>query len=125
MPVVSMVWSKREPAGEIAGVPRIYNACGSCTYGTFRKRCERRCEQAALTNRQDQAMLMLRGRQDGPQVSIDDLAQELLVKHSSAVGLVDRLAAPTRVARKTERAVDDLQVVTARFAQRASRERAS
>ena len=44
-----------------------------------------------LTSQHYQAMLILRGwPNDGP-VSISDLAQQLLIKHNSAVGLVDRL----------------------------------
>jgi DNA-binding MarR family transcriptional regulator len=45
-----------------------------------------------LTSRHYQAMLILRGWPDGQPVSINDLAQQLLIKHNSAVGLVDRLA---------------------------------
>ena len=37
-------------------------------------------------------MLILRGWPDDQPVSINDLAQQLLIKHNSAVGLVDRLA---------------------------------
>ena len=47
--------------------------------------------RAGLSGRQYQAMLFLRGRQGARAVSIEDLAQELLIKHNSAVGLVDRL----------------------------------
>jgi DNA-binding MarR family transcriptional regulator len=36
-------------------------------------------------------MLVLRACPDGQRVSINDLAQQLLIKHNSAVGLVDRL----------------------------------
>jgi DNA-binding MarR family transcriptional regulator len=45
-----------------------------------------------LTSQHYQAMLILRGWPDGQPVSINDLAQQLLIKHNSAVGLVDRLA---------------------------------
>ena len=45
-----------------------------------------------LTSQHYQAMLVLRGWPDGRPVSINDLAQQLLIKHNSAVGLVDRLA---------------------------------
>ncbi len=45
-----------------------------------------------LTSQHYQAMLILRGWPDGRAVSISDLAQQLLIKHNSAVGLVDRLA---------------------------------
>jgi len=45
-----------------------------------------------LTSQHYQAMLVLRGWPDGQSFSIRDLAQQLLIKHNSAVGLVDRLA---------------------------------
>ena len=48
--------------------------------------------QAGLTSQHYQAMLILRGWPDDQPVSINDLAQQLLIKHNSAVGLVDRLA---------------------------------
>ncbi len=44
-----------------------------------------------LTSQHYQAMLILRGWPDGQPVSINDLAQRLLIRHNSAVGLVDRL----------------------------------
>lgn len=48
--------------------------------------------QEGLTSQHYQAMLILRGWPEGEAVSINDLAQHLLIKHNSAVGLVDRLA---------------------------------
>jgi DNA-binding MarR family transcriptional regulator len=47
--------------------------------------------QERLTSQHYQAMLILRGWPDGQPVSINDLAQRLLIRHNSAVGLVDRL----------------------------------
>src|SRR4029079_1208405 len=44
-----------------------------------------------LTSQHYQAMLILRGWPNDEPVSISDLAQQLLLKHNSAVGLVDRL----------------------------------
>jgi DNA-binding MarR family transcriptional regulator len=48
--------------------------------------------QEGLTSQHYQAMLVLRGWPDGQPVTINDLARQLLIKHNSAVGLVDRLA---------------------------------
>jgi DNA-binding MarR family transcriptional regulator len=48
--------------------------------------------QEGLTSQHYQAMLILRGWPERQPVSINDLAQQLLIKHNSAVGLVDRLA---------------------------------
>jgi DNA-binding MarR family transcriptional regulator len=44
-----------------------------------------------LTSQHYQAMLVLRGCPDDGKVTINDLAQQLLIKHNSAVELVDRL----------------------------------
>jgi DNA-binding MarR family transcriptional regulator len=44
-----------------------------------------------LTSQHYQAMLILRGWPNDEPVSISDLSQQLLIKHNSAVGLVDRL----------------------------------
>ena len=44
-------------------------------------------------------MLILRGWPDGQRVSISELAQQLLIKHNSAVGLVDRLVSEGHVVR--------------------------
>jgi DNA-binding MarR family transcriptional regulator len=47
--------------------------------------------EAGLTSQHYQALLVLRGWPQDQPVSISDLAQQLLIKHNSAVGLVDRL----------------------------------
>jgi DNA-binding MarR family transcriptional regulator len=56
--------------------------------------------QEGLTSQHYQAMLILRGWPEGEPVSINDLAQQLLIKHNSAVGLVDRLAEEGLVVRE-------------------------
>ena len=53
-----------------------------------------------LTSQHYQAMLILRGLTEGQQLSIADLAQQLLIKHNSAVGLVDRLVKEELVLRQ-------------------------
>ena len=58
----------------------------------FLRFSEAAAEQEGLTSQHYQAMLILRGWPDGQPLSINDLAQQLLIKHNSAVGLVDRLA---------------------------------
>jgi DNA-binding MarR family transcriptional regulator len=57
--------------------------------------------EAGLTSQHYQALLVLRGWPQDRPVSISDLAQQLLIKHNSAVGLVDRLAAEGLVTRET------------------------
>ena len=58
----------------------------------FLRFSEAAAAQEGLTSQHYQAMLILRGWPEGEPVSINDLAQQLLIKHNSAVGLVDRLA---------------------------------
>jgi len=48
---------------------------------------------AGLTGQHYQALLILRVWPPGAAMTINDLAQQLFLKHNSAVGLVDRLAA--------------------------------
>lgn len=56
--------------------------------------------EAGLTTRHYQAMLVLRAAPEGEPVTINTLAHELLIKHNSAVELVDRLAGE-RLANRT------------------------
>jgi len=49
--------------------------------------------RVGLTGQQYQAMLFVRSRREGLPVSIKDLARHMLIRHNSAVGLTDRLAA--------------------------------
>jgi len=53
-----------------------------------------------LTGQHYQAMLVVRGCPAGERVTINDLAQQLLIKHNSAVELVDRLADLDLIARE-------------------------
>ncbi len=55
---------------------------------------------AGLTGQHYQALLALRGSPEGERMAINDLARHLLIKHNSAVGLVDRLAARGLVVRE-------------------------
>jgi len=56
-----------------------------------------------LTTQHYQVMLVLRACPDGETVSINDLAHELLIRHNSAVGLVDRLVEERLVVRNESR----------------------
>ncbi len=47
--------------------------------------------EIGLSGHHYQAMLILRGLPSDQRVTINDLAQQLFIKHNSAVGLVDRL----------------------------------
>ena len=55
---------------------------------------------AGLTAQHYQAMLILRACPEDRRVTINDLAHELLIKHNSAVGLVDRLVEEGLVVRQ-------------------------
>ncbi len=55
--------------------------------------------RVGLTGQQYQAMLVVRSRLGRLPVTINDLARQLLIRHNSAVGLVDRLVAEGLVAR--------------------------
>ena len=56
--------------------------------------------EAGLTGQHYQAMLVLRACPDERRVTINDLAQQLFLKHNSAVGLVDRLVLEGLVVRE-------------------------
>jgi DNA-binding MarR family transcriptional regulator len=70
---------------------------------------EEAAAEAGLTSKHYQAMLIIRGCPDGRHMSISDLAEQLLIKHNSAVGLVDRLEAEKLIVRET--ASDDRRKV--------------
>ncbi len=74
-------------------------------------------EQAAaaqgLTSQHYQAMLILRGAPEGVPVTVNDMASQLIIKHNSAVGLIDRLALEGLVAR--ERSLQDRRKVELRL----------
>ena len=75
----------------------------------FLRFSENAAAQEGLTSQHYQAMLILRGWPEGQPLSINDLAQQLLIKHNSAVGLVDRLANERLVVRQAS-AVDRRKV---------------
>jgi len=56
--------------------------------------------EAGLTGQHYQAMLILRGWPEDRRVTINDLAQQLFIKHNSAVGLVNRLVQEGLVVRE-------------------------
>lgn len=76
---------------------------------SFLRFSEEAAAQEGLTSQHYQAMLIVRGWPEGQSPSINDLAQLLLIKHNSAVGLVDRLTRKGLVAREVS-AVDRRKV---------------
>jgi len=64
---------------------------------------ETAANDAGLPPQQYQALLALKGCPAGGKMTIDDLAGQLLIRHNSAVGLVNRLEAERLVRRQVER----------------------
>src|SRR3954469_23686908 len=69
--------------------------------------------RVGLTGQQYQALLVVRSFGERAPVSINDLAQQLLIRHNSAVGLADRLVAQGLMVR--ERAPEDRRKVRLRL----------
>ena len=66
----------------------------------FLRFSEEAAAEAGLTMQHYHAMLVVRACSDDKHVTINDLAQQLLIKHNSAVGLVDRLVLEGLVVRE-------------------------
>lgn len=64
---------------------------------------EQAAQSRGLTPKQHQAILAIRGFEDENGVTVGDLAGYLLLKHHTAVELVDRLVRAKLVVRKTDR----------------------
>ncbi len=80
--------------------PRDYQALAAFRQALrrFLRFSEAAAEAEGLTPRQHQALLAIRGSA-GARLAIGDLAEQLQVRHHSAVGLVDRLVALRLVVR--------------------------
>jgi DNA-binding MarR family transcriptional regulator len=79
----------------------------------FLRFSEDAAERAGLLSQHYQAMLILRACPEGFTVTINDLARQLLIRHNSAVGLVDRLVKEglvRRAASATDRRKVELQL---------------
>jgi len=72
-----------------------------------------------ITAQQYHALLVVRVRSDGHPPAINDLARQLLIKHNSAVGLVDRLVDQGLLVRKP--ALDDERKVHLSLTEKGSR----
>jgi DNA-binding MarR family transcriptional regulator len=85
----------------------------------FMRFSEAAAARAGLSTQHYQAMLVLRGHDDDGRLSINDLARQLLIKHNSAVGLVDRLAQEGLIVR--EPSTEDRRKVELRLTGRGRR----
>ena len=65
----------------------------------FLRFSEERAQSVGLTPRQYQALLVILGFPGRESITIGELAERLLIRHHSAVGLADRLASKGLVAR--------------------------
>lgn len=75
----------------------------------FLRWSEREASAAGLTPAQHQLLLAIRGHVGAAGPTISDVADSLLLRHHSAVGLVDRAEAAGLVRRRVDR--DDARVV--------------
>jgi len=82
----------------------------------FLRFSEAAAARVGLTGQHYQAMLAIRGSVQGRSITINDLARQLLIKHNSTVGLVDRLVAHGLVTR--ESSSEDLRKVLVRLSRK-------
>jgi DNA-binding MarR family transcriptional regulator len=75
--------------------------------------------KVGLTGQHYQAMLVVRANPESKQMTINELARQLLIKHNSAVGLVDRLVEQGLLARRASQ--DDRRKVQLRLTAKGSR----
>ena len=66
----------------------------------FLRFSEAAAAEVGLNGQHYQAMLIVRACPEGQRITINELAQQLLIKHNTAVELVDRLAQQTLIARE-------------------------
>ena len=85
----------------------------------FQSFSEQAAEAQGVTAQQYQALLALKGENGDQPFTLTLLAQHLLIKHNSAVGLVDRLEAEGLVKRSVDAA--DRRKVNLRLTARGSR----
>jgi DNA-binding MarR family transcriptional regulator len=67
----------------------------------FLRFSEEAAHGVGLTPQQHQALLAIKGFPRSERVTVGELAEQLQIRHQSAVGLVDRLAANNLVSRET------------------------
>jgi DNA-binding MarR family transcriptional regulator len=71
------------------------------TLRRFLRFSEAAASEVGLTSQHYQARLVVRGFPEDLRITINDLAEQLLIKHNSAVELVDRLAEEDLVLRES------------------------
>ncbi len=93
---------------------RDYESLAAFRYALrrFVRFSEEAAEALGLTPQQHQALLAIKGFPERERVTVGELAERLQIRHHSAVGLVDRLAAQGLVVRSPDDA-DRRQVYVA------------
>jgi DNA-binding MarR family transcriptional regulator len=86
----------------------------------FLRWSERQAQAAGLTPTQHQLLLAIRGHPDPRGPTVGDVAAHLLLRHHSAVGLVDRAETAGLVVRSQD--PDNLSAVRLRLTEKASRQ---
>jgi DNA-binding MarR family transcriptional regulator len=96
-----MAQNRRRPRSKLATRDYALLAAFRFALRSFLHFSESAAEESGLTAQHYQAMLVVRGCPEDRRITINDLAQQLLIRHHSAVGLVDRLEKQGLVARET------------------------
>jgi DNA-binding MarR family transcriptional regulator len=96
-----MAQDRRRPRTRLATRDYALLAAFRFALRSFLRFSESAAEESGLTAQHYQAMLVVRGCPEDRRVTINDLAQQLLIRHHSAVGLVDRLEKQGLVARES------------------------
>jgi DNA-binding MarR family transcriptional regulator len=96
-----MAQDRRRPRTKLATRDYALLAAFRFALRSFLRFSESAAEGSGLTAQNYQALLVVRGCPEERRVTINDLAQQLLIRHHSAVGLVDRLEKQGLVARES------------------------
>jgi DNA-binding MarR family transcriptional regulator len=99
--VFRMAQDRRRPRTQLATRDYALLAAFRFALRSFLRFSESAAEGSGLTAQNYQAMLVVRGCPEERPLTINDLAQQLLIRHHSAVGLVDRLEKQGLVARES------------------------
>lgn len=96
--------TRRGAAKRSAVTKANYEALAEFRYALrkFQAFSENAAARSGLTPQQHQALLSIKGAPEKDWLSISQIAERLLVRHHTAVELVDRLASLGLVARKTD-----------------------
>jgi DNA-binding MarR family transcriptional regulator len=99
--VLEMAQNRRRPQTKLATRDYALLAAFRFALRSFLHFSESAAKGSGLTAQHYQAMLVVRGCPEDRRITINDLAQQLLIRHHSAVGLVNRLEKQRLVVRET------------------------